>query len=136
MGHQIIKVIHQYSYEGVVVKQFYLVFMVLAAATSALNLVAWILVPNHWVFGVAFIGFSFMAVVCYMSASKPHGVKVQVYGCARCTQDHQIYFKPFIYQPVIDKDEVEYTHWAMCPVLNEPILMRIIDEDTKHAENH
>jgi len=50
-------------------------------------------------------------------------------NCARCGSGHGLTFQPFK-QFVIDSEsgEVRYTHWAMCPLSDEPILMRVVDE--------
>jgi recombinational DNA repair protein (RecF pathway) len=45
-------------------------------------------------------------------------VTIDVRHCARCQQDHDaVEFKPLTNAPP------ECSHWAMCPVTNEPILM-------------
>lgn len=110
-----------------------------ATGLAGLSSWAWTYAPNYWLFGLAFLGFSIMAGLLWLRVFRPpdpYGTSVQVYNCARCTQDHQLYFKQFIYHPVTDINSVPYTHWAMCPVLNEPVLMRIIDEDAKFAGNY
>lgn len=49
-------------------------------------------------------------------------MNVNVNHCARCGQDHEgLEFSPFT-NPC-----GEWTHWAMCPVVREPILCRIMD---------
>lgn len=41
-----------------------------------------------------------------------------VIGCARCGSNHDsIEFKKFKKKPP------KYTHWGMCPITNEPVLM-------------
>jgi hypothetical protein len=50
---------------------------------------------------------------------------VKVHGCARCGGEHEIEFSPFLKSPIVADGET-LTHFAMCPTLNEPILMRII----------
>jgi hypothetical protein len=46
----------------------------------------------------------------------------EIINCARCGEKHiGVVFKPFTKQINISEDEF-YTHWAMCPKLNEPIL--------------
>lgn len=51
--------------------------------------------------------------------------------CARCGLDHaQIKFMPFTNPPEVA------SHWAMCPELNEPILMSLVrNEDTAVDKN-
>ncbi|HSE43692.1 MAG TPA: hypothetical protein VLA89_00025 [Gemmatimonadales bacterium] len=50
-----------------------------------------------------------------------------VMGCARCGQDHQVRFKPFKRPMVVGESEL--THWGMCPVTREPILMRFVENE-------
>lgn len=49
-------------------------------------------------------------------------------GCARCGETHvHLTFKPFTHPPkqtkVISADNPVYTHFCMCPTMQEPILM-------------
>jgi hypothetical protein len=54
-------------------------------------------------------------------------MKINVKHCARCEQDHaDLEFAAFTEHPVPVTDKIEWTHWAMCPALNEPVLMRVI----------
>ena len=56
-----------------------------------------------------------MAAVKYLS--------LPVNNCARCNQNHSnIEFIPFTIPPL------EYTYWGMCPAVNEPILLCVVDE--------
>lgn len=49
-------------------------------------------------------------------------MNVDVKHCALCGQDHdQLPFQAF------GRPCGEWTHWAMCPVANEPILCQIVD---------
>jgi len=50
-------------------------------------------------------------------------MKTEIKCCARCEKDHEVEVKVFTNPPPI------YTHWALCPNLNEPILIKIIEED-------
>lgn len=46
-------------------------------------------------------------------------------GCARCGGEHnQLAFTPF------RRPMDEWTHWAMCPVNGEPIVLRMVKEPT------
>lgn len=46
--------------------------------------------------------------------------KVSVERCARCNGDHkEVTFRPFTHP------NSHYTHWAHCPNIDEPILLRI-----------
>lgn len=48
-----------------------------------------------------------------------------VHGCARCGGAHinKIEWLPLT-RPIVDDDGTTWTHWALCPMLGEPILMR------------
>lgn len=50
-----------------------------------------------------------------------------VSDCARCGKDHaELDFSRFTRNPQKDGDDgVEWTHWSMCPELQEPILLGI-----------
>lgn len=48
----------------------------------------------------------------------PVGKPVDIKGCARCGRDHQISFREF------HRPSREWTHWGMCTVNNEPVLMK------------
>ncbi len=48
--------------------------------------------------------------------------------CARCGDDHEVEFFEFKGNPVVSGEETS-THWGVCPNLNEPILMHIIQDD-------
>lgn len=45
-------------------------------------------------------------------------------NCARCGEDHGISYRRFKKNPV-----ESYDYWAMCPTLNEPILIKVIIND-------
>ncbi len=50
-------------------------------------------------------------------------------GCARCKGEGHagLDFKEFTHPFVIEVDpETEWSHWAMCPTVNEPILMAVV----------
>ena len=52
-------------------------------------------------------------------------VKSKVSRCARCGQDHEVEFKK-LKKPIeigLTGVTTTYTHWGMCPINNEPILM-------------
>jgi len=45
-------------------------------------------------------------------------------NCARCGEEHlNLVAKPF----TVPADK--YTHWMMCPVLHEPILVEVEDDE-------
>jgi hypothetical protein len=53
-------------------------------------------------------------------------IKVDVRRCARCRGDHnKLHFKKLIFP--IEAHE-EYTHFALCPKNNQPILMRVYEQ--------
>jgi len=43
-------------------------------------------------------------------------------NCARCGQEHELEFTVLEGDP-IETVEGDYTHWAMCPVTNQPLMM-------------
>lgn len=51
--------------------------------------------------------------------------KTDVINCARCGHDHeQLEFKPF--KNPVENHPAPLTHWALCPKLEEPILLALI----------
>lgn len=54
-------------------------------------------------------------------------MNIDIRYCARCEQDHkQLKFTEFSSHPIEDEESgIIWTHWALCPVLNEPILLHI-----------
>lgn len=52
------------------------------------------------------------------------GVMVkEIFNCARCGGSHEhVKFNRFTY-PIVDDNEDTWEYWAMCPVVNEPIIM-------------
>lgn len=56
------------------------------------------------------------------------GLRTKVRNCARCGRDHEMDFYEFSEDP-IDCDGVVYTHWGYCPNTNEPVLLRVLDEE-------
>lgn len=53
-------------------------------------------------------------------------------GCARCTGTHH----DLTFQPLLQPVEGRFTHWAMCPVVDEPIMLETVEtmEDTPPAD--
>lgn len=47
----------------------------------------------------------------------------ELQGCARCGRNHPIRFK-LLTRPIVIGD-TELTHWGTCPVVGEPVLMRL-----------
>lgn len=62
-------------------------------------------------------------------------MKVNIQHCARCEENHnQLEFSEFFLHPVCDEqNNLCWKYWAMCPVQQEPILLRIFDSD-KHSD--
>ena len=61
-------------------------------------------------------------------------MKVNINNCARCGETHVDLEFSKLTRPMID---AKHTHWAMCPTVNEPIMLRIvasIDEELKEPE--
>ena len=59
---------------------------------------------------------------------------VDVRKCARCNGNHDaVLFKEFTIPP----DDIEYTHYGLCPDSREPILLSIVenDEDVSPPKN-
>lgn len=56
----------------------------------------------------------------------PQLVGRSVHGCARCGGAHINKIDWYRFErPVVDDDEITWTHWATCPTSGDPILMRI-----------
>ena len=51
-----------------------------------------------------------------------------VKNCVRCGQDHEVEMKKVSGDPI---DDGKYSHYAICPVLNEPIMIEILKTDKK-----
>lgn len=61
-------------------------------------------------------------------------MKINIKHCARCEQDHaDLEFAAFTKHPIEHSDGIVSMHWAMCPVLKEPILMQIIATEEKQV---
>jgi len=46
--------------------------------------------------------------------------RVDIHGCGRCRGNHRdMEFVPFKLSP----DLTPFTHWALCPTTNEPLLL-------------
>jgi len=48
-------------------------------------------------------------------------MQIKVKKCARCGGDHSVEFHEL-------ENHETYTHWGMCPVKNQPILMEVISD--------
>lgn len=59
---------------------------------------------------------------------------VTTVGCARCWGDgHSELLFNELTHPIEDSNG-NFTHWALCPTTNEPILMRVVPE-SGNSEN-
>ncbi len=63
-------------------------------------------------------------------ADEPVFMVINVHGCARCGETHQIKFQPFQRQPVTDSDGTEWSYWGMCDNLSEPVLLKVTETET------
>ena len=62
-----------------------------------------------------------------MKDIKKQEYTTKVYNCARCGEDHKVTFKKFKSQVDCPCGQAS-THWGMCPVTREPILMYFVTE--------
>lgn len=55
---------------------------------------------------------------------------VDLNGCARCHGDGHpaLVFKPFTHPVERCGGEPPFVEWAMCPTVNEPILLAVVPE--------
>lgn len=61
----------------------------------------------------------------------PIHVTVDIYLCARCGANHEgVEFKRFM-SPMRDSDGAIWEWWGMCPLMNEPILLRHVQPEQK-----
>lgn len=52
-------------------------------------------------------------------------IQTDIYNCSRCRGNHEkMSFEPLKGDP-IDGVEGNYTHWAKCPVTEQPIVLRV-----------
>ena len=57
-----------------------------------------------------------------------------VYHCARCDETHEgLLFEQFTI-PIEDADGTIWAWWALCPTVNEPILLRQSDSEVTKAD--
>lgn len=62
-------------------------------------------------------------------------VETPVVGCARCGMDHGVvFFKPLQRAINVEDSLGPLTHFAPCPMNNEPILMQIVPLETPDPE--
>lgn len=53
-------------------------------------------------------------------------MKVTINNCARCGGTHEKLEFQQLTRPMV---ESKNTHWAMCPVVHEPIMLRVVADD-------
>jgi len=59
-------------------------------------------------------------------------IVADVSNCARCGEDHEkVWFKK-LQCPIIIMGESALTHWAMCPTLQEPIVLSWLVKEVKN----
>lgn len=51
----------------------------------------------------------------------------KITSCARCGKDHEGIVYKKLTNPLVHAD-TSFTHWAMCPDLDEPIMMYFIEK--------
>ena len=67
---------------------------------------------------------------------------MMVKDCARCGHDHDLdelrmekFTKPVkLYLPNTTTVLYEYTHWAICPVTKEPVILMIIKGEKRQSK--
>ena len=63
-----------------------------------------------------------------METTALKSIEVSVTNCARCGRDHDIvHFERFT-RPIEIDDEV-FKYFGMCPEYDEPILMRVVEDE-------
>ena len=71
-------------------------------------------------------------------STEPHSITTDVKCCARCGQGHtELIFKPFAKNPIKEEKKDDkgktvvhiFSHWALCPVLREPLILEIVDDE-------
>lgn len=61
-----------------------------------------------------------------------------ILSCARCGHKHTKLEVKQLTNPVLDDDDPDIviaTHWAMCPKLNEPILVYVSENGKMYRDN-
>lgn len=54
-------------------------------------------------------------------------ITTTVSDCARCNGTHEnLEFKPLTNHPI---DGFTFTHWAICPTMDEPLLLKLVQTD-------
>ncbi len=66
------------------------------------------------------------------SSAEP--ITLSIVGCARCHGDghYDLIFAPFTFPVELDGGE-PLTHWALCPVTGEPILLLFVSDTADEA---
>ena len=53
-------------------------------------------------------------------------IKTNIGNCARCSYDHaDLEFKRFKQNHIEDSDGTVWNYWALCPIYDEPILLKV-----------
>lgn len=61
-------------------------------------------------------------------------MKVNILHCARCGDDHEMEFKPFVRYPFEDSDGTVYYQWGLCPVTGDPVLIAKLTSEEIQAK--
>lgn len=61
----------------------------------------------------------------------PEPIYIGVSGCARCGQTHAILARP-LDRPSVDDSGIEWTHWGMCPMTEQPVLVILGEKKGDH----
>jgi hypothetical protein len=59
--------------------------------------------------------------------------KSGVLHCARCGQDHEAVEWHKFQRPIEDDDGTVWGYWATCPTTGDPILGRLLPEESKSS---
>jgi len=54
-------------------------------------------------------------------------ITTTVLHCARCGENHEDLLFSLFTNPIEDSDGTVWAYWAMCPITDEPILLRTTD---------
>jgi hypothetical protein len=60
-------------------------------------------------------------------------MEAKIIQCARCEEDHETLEFSKFRRPMIDDNGTAWSHWAMCPIENAPILLRVTKEDAQQG---
>lgn len=58
-------------------------------------------------------------------------MKINIGKCARCEQDHRDIEIDYLLRPIMDGDKCIANAWAMCPTVNQPIIILVNEQNDK-----